>query len=123
MQITVSGKQVDAIRGVRTRVAGHWIVSPENIRSCAGGEGHLQPGPEFLHCDINVHAGRGLNWRGEGDGGGCEQRLDDARQHIGRSGCGAPAGEAAHLNAIRRTRTIGDDGERTPRRGVMVAPC
>jgi ribosome-associated translation inhibitor RaiA len=36
----------------------------------------------FFTCDINVHAGRGLTLRGEGEAGDANSAFDDAAEHI-----------------------------------------
>ncbi len=36
----------------------------------------------FFTCDINVHAGRGLTLRGEGEAGDANAAFDDAAEHI-----------------------------------------
>ena len=51
----------------------------------AGGERHLQPrAVSFFTCDINVHAGRGLTLRGEGEAADANSAFDDAAEHIAK---------------------------------------
>jgi hypothetical protein len=38
----------------------------------------------FFTCDINVHAGRGLTLRGEGEAGDAHAAFDDAAEHIAK---------------------------------------
>jgi len=85
MQITVSGKQVDLSDALRTRVA-------QQLDSIAGKyfdhalEAHVtfSRARSFFTCDINVHAGRGLTLRGEGEAGDANSAFDDAAEHIAK---------------------------------------
>jgi ribosomal subunit interface protein len=85
MQITVSGKQVDLSDALRTRVA-------EQLDTIAGKyfdhalEAHVtfSRARSFFTCDINVHAGRGLTLRGEGEAGDANSAFDDAAEHIAK---------------------------------------
>jgi ribosomal subunit interface protein len=83
MQINVSGKQVDLSDSLRTRVAS----SLDGIASKyfdQAMEAHVTFGRarSFFTCDINVHAGRGLTLRGEGEAGDANAAFDDAAEHI-----------------------------------------
>ena len=83
MQINVSGKQVDLSDSLRTRVA----LSLDGITSKyfdQAMEAHVLFGRarSFFTCDINVHAGRGLTLRGEGEAGDANAAFDDAAEHI-----------------------------------------
>jgi len=83
MQINVSGKQVDLSDALRTRVAS----SLDGITSKyfdQAMEAHVTFGRarSFFTCDINVHAGRGLTLRGEGEAGDANAAFDDAAEHI-----------------------------------------
>lgn len=85
MQITVSGKQVELSDALRTRVA-------QQLDSITGKyfdhalEAHVTFGRArtFFTCDINVHAGRGLTLRGEGEAGDANSAFDDAAEHIAK---------------------------------------
>ncbi len=85
MQITVSGKQVELSDALRTRVA-------EQLDSIAGKyfdraqEANVTFGRarSFFTCDINVHAGRGLMLRGEGEAADAHSAFDDAAEHIAK---------------------------------------
>ncbi|MDT7951328.1 MAG: ribosome-associated translation inhibitor RaiA [Acetobacteraceae bacterium] len=85
MQITVSGKQVDLSDALRSRVS-------EQLDSIAGKyfdgaqEAHVTFGRarSFFTCDINVHAGRGLTLRGEGEAADAHGAFDDAAEHIAK---------------------------------------
>jgi ribosomal subunit interface protein len=85
MQITVSGKQVDLSDSLRTRVA-------QQLDTIAGKyfdhalEAHVtfSRARSFFTCDINVHAGRGLMVRGEGEAADANSAFDDAAEHIAK---------------------------------------
>jgi ribosomal subunit interface protein len=83
MQITVSGKQVDLSDALRARVS-------HNLETIAGKyfdhalEAHVtfSRARSFFCCDINMHAGRGLMLRGEGEAADANGAFDDASEHI-----------------------------------------
>ena len=85
MQITVSGKQIELSDSLRTRVG-------EQLDGIAGKyfdhalEAHVTFGRarSFFTCDINVHAGRGLSLRGEGEAADANTAFDDAAEHIAK---------------------------------------
>ena len=83
MQINVSGKQVDLSDALRTRVASSLDVIAQKYFDHAM-EAHVTFGRarSFFTCDINVHAGRGLTLRGEGEAGDANAAFDDAAEHI-----------------------------------------
>jgi ribosomal subunit interface protein len=83
MQINVSGKHVDLSDALRTRVS-------SSLGTIAGKyfdqalEAHVTFGRarSFFTCDINMHAGRGLSLRGEGEAADANAAFDDAAEHI-----------------------------------------
>jgi len=83
MQINVSGKHVDLSDALRTRVS-------NSLGTIAGKyfdhamEAHVTFGRarSFFTCDINMHAGRGLQLRGEGEAADANAAFDDAAEHI-----------------------------------------
>ncbi len=85
MQITVSGKQVELSDALRTRVS-------TQLETIAGKyfdhalEAHVtfSRARSFFTCDINVHAGRGLQLRGEGEAAEANAAFDDAAEHIAK---------------------------------------
>ena len=85
MQITVSGKQVELSDALRTRVS-------TQLETIAGKyfdhalEAHVtfSRARSFFTCDINVHAGRGLQLRGEGEAADANTAFDDAAEHIAK---------------------------------------
>jgi ribosomal subunit interface protein len=85
MHITVSGKQLDLSDALCTRVSAHL----ENIATKYFG--HAQEADvtfsrarSFFTCDINLHAGRGLRLRGEGEALDANTAFDDAAEHIAK---------------------------------------
>jgi ribosomal subunit interface protein len=85
MHITVSGKQVELSDALRTRVA----TSLDQITHKYF-DGALEAlvtfgrARSFFTCDINVHAGRGLILRGEGEAADANGAFDDAAEHIAK---------------------------------------
>ena len=85
MQITVSGRQVEMSDALRVRVG-------EQLETIAGKyfdhalEAQVTFGRarSFFTCDINVHAGRGLSLRGEGEAADCNAAFDAAAGHIAK---------------------------------------
>lgn len=85
MQITVSGKQLDLSDALRTHVA-------ENLDRIARKyfdhalEAVITFGRarSFFTCDINLHAGRGLVLRAEGEAQDAHTAFDDAAEHIAK---------------------------------------
>ncbi len=85
MQITVSGKQVELSDALRLRVS-------EQLGTIAGKyfdralEAHVTFGRarSFFTCDINLHAGRGLLLRAEGEAADAHAAFDDAAEHIAK---------------------------------------
>jgi ribosomal subunit interface protein len=85
MQITVSGKQVELSDALRTRVSDHLDVIANKYFDHAL-EAHVtfSRARSFFTCDINVHAGRGLMLRGEGEAADANSAFDDAAEHIAK---------------------------------------
>ncbi len=83
MQISVSGKQVDLSDSLRTRVQSNLDMIATKYFDHAL-EAHVTFGRarSFFTCDINMHAGRGLTLRGEGEAGDANSAFDDAAEHI-----------------------------------------
>ncbi len=85
MQITVSGKQVELSDALRTRVG-------DQLDGIAGKyfdhalEAHVtfSRARSFFICDINLHAGRGLTLRGEGEAADAHGAFDVAAEHIAK---------------------------------------
>lgn len=85
MEITVSGKQVDLSDALRERVQRHLdaIVTKYFDRALEV-QVTFSRARSFFTCDINLHAGRGLRLRGEGEAADAHGAFDDAAEHIAK---------------------------------------
>jgi ribosomal subunit interface protein len=85
MHITVSGKQLELSDALRHRV---WTMLDTISRKYFGDalEAHVtfSRARSFFTCDINMHAGRGLTLRGEGEAADANAAFDDAAEHIAK---------------------------------------
>lgn len=88
MHITVAGKQVSTSDALRTHVEqglglitskyfDHALEARVTFRKAAKGAGAFA-------CDINLHAGRGLTMRGEGQGPDAHRAFDEAAEHVAK---------------------------------------
>jgi ribosomal subunit interface protein len=85
MQITVSGKQVDLSDALRTRVSDHLdVIANKYFDHAMEAQVTFSRARSFFTCDINVHAGRGLRLRGEGEAADANTAFDDAAEHIAK---------------------------------------
>ena len=85
MQITVSGKQVELSDALRTRVATQLdLITGKYFDSAQEASVTFSRARSFFTCDINVHAGRGLTLRGEGEAADANTAFDDAAEHIAK---------------------------------------
>ncbi len=85
MQITVSGKQVDLSDALRTRVSEHLdTIAGKYFDHALEANVTFSRARSFFCCDINVHAGRGLILRGEGEAADAHSAFDDAAEHIAK---------------------------------------
>ena len=85
MQITVSGKQVDLSDALRVRVAEQLdLITGKYFDHAQEASVTFSRARSFFTCDINVHAGRGLTLRGEGEAGDAHSAFDDAAEHIAK---------------------------------------
>lgn len=85
MQITVSGKQVDLSDALRTRVSSHLeTIAAKYFDHALEAVVTFSRARSFFTCDINVHAGRGLRLRGEGEAADANSAFDDAAEHIAK---------------------------------------
>jgi ribosomal subunit interface protein len=125
MQITVAGKQVatsDALRthvetGLETITGKYFDRALEarvTFRKDAKGSG----GGHFA-CDINLHAGRGLTMRGEGQGADAQRAFDVAAEHVAKRlrRYRRRVNEHARSQADRARAAGGGARIRRPRRG------
>ena len=85
MQITVSGKQVDLSDALRTRVSEHLdTIAGKYFDHALEANVTFSRARSFFTCDINLHAGRGLMLRGEGEAADAHGAFDDAAEHIAK---------------------------------------
>ena len=85
MQITVSGKQVELSDALRTRVSDHLdVIANKYFDHALEAQVTFSRARSFFICDINLHAGRGLALRGEGEAADANTAFDDAAEHIAK---------------------------------------
>ncbi len=85
MQIKVSGKQVDLSDALRVRVSEHLdLIAGKYFDHALEASVTFSRARSFFTCDINMHAGRGLMLRGEGEAADANGAFDDAAEHIGK---------------------------------------
>jgi ribosomal subunit interface protein len=85
MQITVSGKQLDLSDALCGRVAAHLeIIATKYFGHAQEADVTFSRARSFFTCDINLHAGRGLRLRGEGEALDANTAFDDAAEHIAK---------------------------------------
>ena len=85
MQVTVSGKQLDLSDALRTRVYGHLdTIATKYFDHALDAQVTFGRARSFFTCDINVHGGRGLTLRAEGEGADANTAFDDAAEHIAK---------------------------------------
>ncbi len=85
MQITVSGKQVMLSEALHTRVAEQLDrVAGKYFDHALEAQVTFSRARSFFVCDINLHAGRGLNWRGEATAADANGAFDSAAAHVAK---------------------------------------
>ena len=85
MEITVSGKQLDLSEALRHRVTRHLEgIAAKYFDHALEAQVTFGRARSFFTCDINVHAGRGLSLRGEGEAADAHGAFDDAAEHIAK---------------------------------------
>ncbi len=83
MHITVSGKQIDLSDALRARVSEHLDnIASKYFDHALEANVTFSRARSFFTCDINLHAGRGLVLRGEGEAADAHSAFDDASEHI-----------------------------------------
>ena len=83
MQITVSGKQIELSDALRARVSAHLdTIATRFFDQAMEANVTFSRARSFFICDINLHAGRGLVLRGEGEAADAHGAFDDASEHI-----------------------------------------
>jgi ribosomal subunit interface protein len=85
MQLTVSGKQLDLSDALRVHVERHLdSITNKYFDHALEANVTFSKARSFFTCDINVHAGRGIMLRGEGEAGDAHAAFDDAAEHIAK---------------------------------------
>jgi ribosomal subunit interface protein len=85
MEINVSGKQVELSDALRTRVSNHLVgIAGKYFDHALEAQVTFGRARSFFTCDINLHAGRGLRLRGEGEAADANSAFDDAAEHIAK---------------------------------------
>jgi ribosomal subunit interface protein len=85
MQLTVSGKQVDLSDALRVHVSRHLdTITAKYFDDALDAHVTFSKARSFFTCDINVHAGRGVTVRGEGEAADAHAAFDDAAEHIAK---------------------------------------
>lgn len=85
MHITVSGKQMELSDALQTRVQDHLNrVAGKYFGHALEAIVTFGRARSFFTCDINMHAGRGLTLRGEGEAADANTAFDDAAEHIAK---------------------------------------
>ena len=85
MQITVSGKQVELSDALRSRVGTHLdLIASKYFEHAIEAQVTFSRARSFFTCDINLHAGRGLQLRGEGEAAEANAAFDYAAEHVAK---------------------------------------
>jgi len=85
MQITISGKQVELSDALRARVDQHLeIIAGKYFDRALEAQVTFSRARSFFTCDINLHVGRGLTLRGEGEAADANAAFDDSAEHIAK---------------------------------------
>jgi ribosomal subunit interface protein len=85
MQITVSGKQLDLSDALRQRVANQLDqIASKYFDHALEANVTFSRARCFFTCDINLHAGRGLRLRAEGEAADAHSAFDDAAEHVAK---------------------------------------
>ena len=85
MQLTVSGKQVDLSDALREHVDNQLaIITGKYFDQALEAHVTFSRARSFFTCDINLHAGRGVTVRGEGEAADARMAFEDAAEHIAK---------------------------------------
>jgi len=85
MHITVSGKQVDVGEALRTYVTEQLgIISGKYFDHALEAQVVFSKARSFFMCDIQMHAGRNIIMRGEGEAQDAHAAFDAAAEHVGK---------------------------------------
>lgn len=85
MQVTVSGKQVDLSDALRAHVDKQLSnITGKYFDQALEANVTFGRARSFFTCDINLHAGRGVTVRGEGEATEARAAFEDAAEHIAK---------------------------------------
>jgi ribosomal subunit interface protein len=85
MHITISGKQVDVGDALRTYVTEQLgIISGKYFDHALEAQVVFSKARSFFMCDIQMHAGRNIIMRGEGEAQDAHAAFDAAAEHVGK---------------------------------------
>ena len=85
MQLKVSGKQVELSDALRVHVSEHLdTITNKYFDQAMEANITFSKARSFFTCDINLHAGRGVTVRGEGEAADAHAAFDDAAEHIAK---------------------------------------
>jgi len=85
MQLKVSGKQVDLSDALRVHVSRNMDnITNKYFDHALEANVTFSKARSFFTCDINLHAGRGVTVRGEGEAADAHAAFDDAAEHIAK---------------------------------------
>ncbi len=85
MQITVSGKQVELSDALRTRVGTSLdLMASKYFEHAIEAKVTFSRLRSNFTCDINLHAGRGIQLRGEGEASEANNAFDLAAEHVAK---------------------------------------
>lgn len=117
MHIHVSGKQIALSDALKHRVNTHLGGLAERYFDKAlEAKVTFSKARSFFTCDINVHAGRGLTLRGEGEAADANAAFDDAAEHI------AKRLRRYHRRVTTHARSKADTTPETGRSYVLKSP-
>ena len=85
MQLTVSGKQVELSDALRVHVGNQLgTITAKYFDHALEAQVTFSRARSFFTCDINLHAGRGITVRGEGEAADARAAFEDAAEHIAK---------------------------------------
>lgn len=85
MHLTVSGKHVDLSDALRTHVDTQLnTITAKYFDQALEAQVTFGRARSFFTCDINLHAGRGITVRGEGEAADARVAFEDAAEHIAK---------------------------------------
>ncbi|MDQ1080778.1 ribosome hibernation-promoting factor, HPF/YfiA family [Pseudoroseomonas cervicalis] len=85
MHIVVAGKQVETGEALKVHVAeGLTTVTKKYFDHALEAYVTFSKNRAFFGCTIDIHAGRGLSLRGEGEGADAHRAFDEAASHIAK---------------------------------------